>query len=74
MQDFLQKQVDEKKKKAEQEFMDEHRQAAMCQALADQEKKSYYSYAEKCIKDWNDAGKNIKPLLIELKTYNSKVQ
>lgn len=66
--------MNDKKKKAEEEFLEERRQASLAQALADQEKKSYYSYAEKCIKDWNEAGKNVKPLLIELKTYNSKVQ
>ena len=74
LQDQLQKQIDTKKKKAEEEFVDEKRQAAMSQALADQEERAYYSYAEKCIKEWNEAGKNVKPLLIELKTYKNKTK
>jgi hypothetical protein len=70
----LDKQINDKKKKAETEFLEEARQASLGQALADQEKKNYYSYAERCLKEWNEAGKNVKPLLIELKTYNNKVQ
>jgi len=54
--------------------MQERQQAAYSQALADQEKKNFYSYAERCIKDWNESGKNVKPLLIELKEYNNKIQ
>ncbi len=74
LQDQLDKQIADKKKKAEQGFIEERKQAALAQALADQQEKAYYSYAEKCIKEWKDAGKNIKPLLIELKTYKNKIQ
>jgi len=70
----LDKQIADKKKKAEEEFVDDRSQASMAQALADQEEKAYYSYAERCIKDWTEAGKNVKPLLIELKTYKNKIK
>ena len=74
MQGILDKQIQEKKQRAEAEFVADKTQAAMAQALTDQQEKAYYSYAEKCIKEWKDAGKNIKPLLIELKTYKDKVK
>ena len=70
----MDKQIADKKKKAEEEFLDEKRQAMMAQALADQEEKTYYSYAERAIKEWGDSGKNVKPLLIELKTYKNKIK
>ena len=68
------KQVDDKKKKSEEEFLEERRTAMVAQALADNEEKTYYSYAERCIKEWGDSGKNVKPLLIELKTYKNKIK
>jgi hypothetical protein len=44
------------------------------QALLDQQEKNFYSYAERCIRDWEAAGKNVKPLIIELKNYRKRIQ
>ena len=41
--------------------------------MLDQQEKGFYSYAERCIRDWEDAGKNVKPLLIELKNYKKRI-
>lgn len=43
------------------------------QALLDQQEKNFYSYAERCIKEWQDAGKNVKPLVMELKNYKKRI-
>ena len=43
-------------------------------ALLDEHDKKFYSYAEQAIKQWQDSGKNIKPLIMELKSYNKKVE
>jgi hypothetical protein len=43
------------------------------QALLDQQEKNFYSYAEKCITDWQGQGKNVKPLIMELKGYKKRV-
>lgn len=43
------------------------------QALLDQQEKQFYSYAEKCIQGWNDTGKNVKPLILELKSYKKRI-
>jgi len=74
LQDFLDKQINDKKIKAEEEFIQEKKESSMAQALGDVEDKNFYRYAERCIKEWNDAGKSVQPLLIELKTYKNKVK
>ena len=38
----------------------------------DQQEKNFYSYAEKCISEWTSQGKNVKPLVMELKNYKKK--
>ena len=43
------------------------------QALLDQQSKNFYSYAEKAIDEWEKGGKNVKPLVLELKGYKKKV-
>ena len=43
-------------------------------ALLDEQDKKFYSYAEKAIKQWQDSGKNIKPLIMELKTYKKRIE
>lgn len=66
-------QVEIKKQKAEQEFKDEIAERDRTLANLDENDKQFYSYAERAIKDWADAGKNIKPLIVELKNYKKKV-
>mgnify|MGYP007086555958 CR=1 FL=1 len=55
------------------EFRDEQVNALKTQALLDQQEKNFYSYAEKCIQDWQAQGKNVKPLIMELKNYKKRV-
>lgn len=43
------------------------------QALQDQQEKNFYSYAEKCIGEWQTQGKNVKPLIMELKNYKKRI-
>lgn len=71
---FLQKQADVKKNAVENAFRDENRNAVEAQALLDQQEKNFYSYAERCIRDWEAQGKNVKPLIIELKNYRKRIQ
>lgn len=35
--------------------------------MLDQQDKHFYSYAERCLKEWKDEGKNVTPLILELK-------
>ena len=70
---YLKKQADEKNAKAQEEFVNNQHEALHNQALLDQQQKNFYSYAEKCIAEWQSQGKNVKPLILELKNYKKKV-
>jgi len=67
------KQSDLKKNKAEEQFKSENIASLQTQALLDQQEKNFYSYAERCIKEWQDQGKNVKPLIMELKNYRKRI-
>ena len=70
---YLKKQADEKNTRAQEEFVNSQHEALHNQALMDQQEKNFYSYAEKCIAEWTAQGKNVKPLILELKNYKKKV-
>ena len=42
--------------------------------MVDQQEKHFYSYAEKCMQEWEANGKNIKPLLLEIKGQAKSLQ
>ena len=66
-------QHDWKKRKAEDDYKKELEAAAKTQALLDEKEKQFYSYAEQCIKEWEANGKNVKPLIMELKGYKKRI-
>lgn len=66
-------QAESRKKLAEDEYVKEINEAATSAALKDHKEKEFYSYAEKCIKEWQECGKNVKPLILELKSYKKKM-
>jgi len=39
----------------------------------EQQEKNFYTYAEKAISEWQGQGKNVKPLIMELKNYKKRV-
>jgi len=65
--------VDAKTKKVEEEYYKELDYATKNTALLDHTEKQFYSYAEQCIKEWTAQGKNVKPLILELKTYKKRI-
>jgi hypothetical protein len=69
----LKKQNEVKRLAAEEAFRKDNQASVEAQALLDQQEKGFYSYAERCIRDWEAAGKNVKPLLIELKNYKKRI-
>jgi len=56
------------------EFQEQQVNALKTQALVDQQEKNFYSYAERAVADWQAEGKNVKPLIMELKNYKKRVQ
>ena len=67
MKQYQKQQAELRRKIAEDEYVKEMHTAATSAALLDHKEKEFYSYAEKCIKEWQESGKNVKPLIMELK-------
>lgn len=65
-------QAEARRQMAEKEYKDDIQEAMKSLALLDEHDKGFYSYAEKAIREWSDQGKNIKPLIMELKSYNKR--
>ena len=70
---FVKTQNDAKQANAIKEFQTEQANAVKTQALLDQQEKNFYSYAEKAIAEWQGQGKNVKPLIMELKNYKKRI-
>lgn len=70
---FIKTQGDAKQAKAIKEFQNEQTNAIKTQALLDQQEKNFYSYAEQAISEWQGQGKNVKPLIMELKNYKKRI-
>jgi hypothetical protein len=73
MRNFHKRQMDLKQKKLEVQYKQELEEATRAQALLDQNEKNFYSYAEQAVKEWQDSGKNVKPLILELKNYKKQI-
>jgi len=74
LQEYHLKQASQKQKKLEDEILKEFDDAMKMKAACEEEEKIFHSYAERCLKEWDGNGKNIKPLLLELEKYKKKTQ
>jgi len=70
--EFHKKQTEQKEKELEKQIKKEFKDAMKMKVAIEEEEKTFQSYAEKCIAEWQDNGKNIKPLLLELENYKKK--
>lgn len=70
---FIKSQHETKNALKVKEFLADQDAAYKAQALLDQQEKNFYSYAEQCISQWQDQGKNVKPLIMELKNYKKRI-
>jgi hypothetical protein len=59
----------EKLKKMEDELRKEYERDAQTKKRIENEKKDFFKYAENCINNWKSGGKNVMPLLLEMKKY-----
>lgn len=73
IKEYLRKQMEARQKRAEEDFKQDLSDAARTQALLDQQEKGFYSYAEQALKEWQAKGKNVTPMILELKNYKKKV-
>ena len=69
LHDYYKKQVEEKKKMAFNDFVFERRVGLYNKELINREEDEFLKFAEENIKKYQEQGKNIMPMLIELKKY-----
>ena len=62
-------QIEEKKKKALNDFIIEKRDGLQNREMINKEEEEFFKFAEEKIKNYHDQGKNIVPMLLELKKY-----
>ena len=62
-------QIEEKKKLAKNDFINFNEDGYKTKMKLQQENDEFLKYAENWIKDYKNQGKNINPLLLELKKY-----
>jgi hypothetical protein len=72
LSDYHKKQANQKQRKAEKEFIKELEDAEKVKIALDQDEEVFSSYAERCLKEWSDNGKSVKPLLMELSKFKRK--
>ena len=70
---YLKNQIAAKNQKRVDDFVSEQYSSLKQQALIDQQEKNFCNYAEKCISEWTSQGKNVKPLIMELKNYKKRI-
>jgi len=73
LQNYHKYQMEIKKHKAEEDFKGEYENAIKTKLMLQNEQDEFLKYAESWIKDYHQDGKNIVPLLLDLKEYKKKL-
>lgn len=61
-----------KKQKAEDEFVKDQEDAYKTNLVLQKEQDEFMRYADECIGEYHQAGKNLVPLILDLKSYKKK--
>jgi len=69
LHEYYKKQAEEKKKKAFDDFVFENKMGYFNKEMINKEEEEFLKYAEENIRKYKEQGKNIIPLLLELKKY-----
>ncbi len=69
LHEYYRHQIEEKKKKALNDFIIEKRDGLQNREMINKEEEEFFKFAEEKIKSYHDQGKNIVPMLLELKKY-----
>lgn len=73
LQDYHRYQIENKKKKAEEEFLKDQENAYQTKLMLQNEQSEFLNYAENWVRDYYQDGKDIKPLILELKNYKKRL-
>jgi len=65
-------QMDIKKQKAEDEFVKDQEDAYKTNLMMQKEQDEFMRFADECIGEYHQSGKNIVPLILDLKNYKKK--
>ena len=69
LHEYYRQQIEEKKKKALNDFIIEKRDGLQNRDMINKEEEEFFIFAEEKIKSYHEQGKNIVPMLLELKKY-----
>jgi hypothetical protein len=69
LHEYYRHQIEEKKKKALNDFIIEKRDGLQNREMINKEEEEFFKFAEEKIKNYHEQGKNIVPMLLELKKY-----
>ena len=72
LHEYYKKKVEEKKKIAMKEFISEREAGLYNKELINREEDEFLKYAQESIKKYQEQGKNIIPMLLELKKYKKQ--
>lgn len=61
-----------KKQKAEDEFIKDQEDAYKTNLMLQNEQDEFMRYADQCIGEYHSSGKNLIPLILDLKNYKKK--
>jgi hypothetical protein len=69
LHEYYKRQIEDKKKKAFNEFVNEKKDGMQKRDMINKEEEDFFKFAEEKIKSYYEQGKNIIPMLLELKKY-----
>jgi hypothetical protein len=72
LQNYHKLQMEVKKQKAEDEFVKDQEDAYKTNLVLQKEQDEFMRYADECIGEYHQAGKNLVPLILDLKSYKKK--
>jgi len=72
LQGFLKFQMQHKKSKAEDGFIKEQENAYKTKVILEKEEDEFLKYAESWVHEYHSSGKDINPLMLELKRFKKK--
>jgi uncharacterized protein YchJ len=72
LKDYHNSQIENRKKKAEEEFKTDFENAIKTKLMLQNEQDEFLKYAEEWVNEYYQDGKNITPLLLNLKEYKKK--
>lgn len=69
LHEYYKRQIEDKKKKAFNDFVNEKKDGMQKRDMINKEEEDFFKFAEEKIKSYHEQGKNIIPMLLELKKY-----